>query len=80
MVEDIKLMKQKIDRSLTREREGELNLKLGRGGIREIEFFVQALQLINAGKKPLLRERNSLRALARLHEAELIDAPTYTSP
>ncbi len=51
MVEDIKQMKQKIDRSLTREREGELNLKLGRGGIREIEFFIQALQLIYAGKQ-----------------------------
>jgi len=79
MLEDIKNMKQKIDQSLVRKREGEVNLKLGRGGIREIEFFIQALQLINAGKKPLLRERNSLRALARLHEAELIDAPTYTS-
>jgi glutamate-ammonia-ligase adenylyltransferase len=66
MVEDIKVMKQKIDRSLTREREGELNLKLGRGGIREIEFFIQALQLIYAGKNPALREKNSLAALERL--------------
>ena len=63
MVEDIKLMKQKIDRSLAREREAAQNLKLGRGGIREIEFFIQALQLIYAGKNPRLRERNSLKAL-----------------
>ncbi len=63
MIDDIKVMKQKIDRSLTREKEGELNLKLGYGGIREIEFFIQALQLINAGKNPRLRERNSLKAL-----------------
>ena len=63
MIEDIKVMKQKIDRSLTREREGERNLKLGKGGIREIEFFIQALQLIYAGKNPRLRERNSLKAL-----------------
>jgi [glutamine synthetase] adenylyltransferase / [glutamine synthetase]-adenylyl-L-tyrosine phosphorylase len=63
MVEDIKLMKQKIDRSLAREREGGHNLKLGKGGIREIEFFIQALQLIYAGKNSRLRERNSLRAL-----------------
>jgi [glutamine synthetase] adenylyltransferase / [glutamine synthetase]-adenylyl-L-tyrosine phosphorylase len=61
MVEDIKLMKQKIDRSLTREKEGELNLKLGRGGIREIEFFIQALQLIYAGKNPALREKTRSR-------------------
>ncbi|PLY02956.1 MAG: bifunctional [glutamate--ammonia ligase]-adenylyl-L-tyrosine phosphorylase/[glutamate--ammonia-ligase] adenylyltransferase [Desulfuromonas sp.] len=79
MLEDIKGMKQKIDQSLVRKREGEINLKLGRGGIREIEFFIQALQLINAGKQPSLRERNSLKALAKLHEAQLIDAVTYDS-
>ena len=72
MIEDIKTMKQKIDYSLTREREGALNLKLGKGGIREIEFFIQALQLIYAGKSPVLRERNSLKALAILEQEELI--------
>ncbi|HKI50982.1 MAG TPA: bifunctional [glutamate--ammonia ligase]-adenylyl-L-tyrosine phosphorylase/[glutamate--ammonia-ligase] adenylyltransferase [Geothermobacteraceae bacterium] len=66
MVEDMKVMKQKIDHSLAREREGSLNLKLGRGGIREIEFFIQALQLIFAGKDPELREKNSLKALDAL--------------
>ncbi|NJC87194.1 MAG: bifunctional [glutamate--ammonia ligase]-adenylyl-L-tyrosine phosphorylase/[glutamate--ammonia-ligase] adenylyltransferase [Desulfuromonas sp.] len=72
MVEDIKVMKQKIDRSLAREREGGHNLKLGKGGIREIEFFIQALQLIYAGKKPRLRERNSLKALDLLCAEGLI--------
>ncbi len=72
MIDDIKIMKQKIDRSLTREKEGDLNLKLGHGGIREIEFFIQALQLINAGKKPLLRERNSLLALQILCSEALV--------
>ncbi len=72
MLEDIKTMKQKIDHSLAREREGELNLKLGRGGIREIEFFIQALQLIYAGKNPDLREKNSLKALTLLRQAGLL--------
>ncbi len=76
MIEDLKVMKQKIDHNLTREREGELNLKLGRGGIREIEFFIQALQIIHAGKNPALREKNSLSALALLHSHGLIDAET----
>jgi glutamate-ammonia-ligase adenylyltransferase len=76
MIEDLKLMKQKIDRNLTREREGELNLKLGRGGIREIEFFIQAMQLVHAGKHPALREKNSLSALALLQSEGLIDADT----
>jgi glutamate-ammonia-ligase adenylyltransferase len=72
MVEDIKGMKQKIDHNLTREREGERNLKLGRGGIREIEFFIQALQLIYAGKQPALREKGSMAALEKLVEAGLV--------
>jgi len=72
LIEDMKLMKQKIDASLTRNRESETNLKLGRGGIREIEFFIQALQLVYAGKIPRLRERNSLMALDLLAEAKLI--------
>ena len=72
MVEDIKGMKQKIDQSLARKQEAETNLKLGRGGIREIEFFIQALQLIHSGKKPALREKNSLRALQRLQQEGLI--------
>lgn len=77
MIEDLKLMKQKINRNLTREREGELNLKLGRGGIREIEFFIQAIQLVHSGKKPELRERNSLKALALLRREGLADEETY---
>ena len=40
------------------------NLKLGPGGIREIEFVVQLLQLIRGGREPSLRERGLLPALA----------------
>jgi len=72
MLEDIKSMKQKIDHNLARLREGETNLKLGRGGIREIEFFIQALQLINAGKKSTLRSKRSLEALNQLHGEGLV--------
>ncbi len=74
MIEDIKLMKQKINSSLTRKQEGERNLKLGRGGIREIEFFIQTQQLINAGTRPQLQQRNSLLVLQLLREEELITA------
>ncbi|MHB8121481.1 MAG: bifunctional [glutamate--ammonia ligase]-adenylyl-L-tyrosine phosphorylase/[glutamate--ammonia-ligase] adenylyltransferase [Desulfuromonadaceae bacterium] len=72
LIEDMKQMKQKIDASLARSREAEINLKLGRGGIREIEFFIQALQLVYAGKNLKLRERNSLCALDTLLAASLL--------
>jgi len=45
------------------------NLKLGRGGIREIEFFVQTQQLILGGRNPALRSPRTLEALAALTEA-----------
>ena len=44
------------------------DLKLGRGGIREIEFFVQTQQLIFGGRRPNLRGRRTLDMLAVLHE------------
>jgi glutamate-ammonia-ligase adenylyltransferase len=44
------------------------NIKLGRGGIREIEFFVQTQQLIAGGRHPGLRGRETLTTLAALAE------------
>ena len=48
------------------------NLKLGRGGIREIEFFVQSQQLIAGGRQRALRTRQTLVALDRLAEYDWI--------
>jgi [glutamine synthetase] adenylyltransferase / [glutamine synthetase]-adenylyl-L-tyrosine phosphorylase len=42
------------------------NLKLGAGGIREIEFFTQTRQLIAGGRDPVLRDRTTVGALAAL--------------
>lgn len=50
------------------------NLKLGIGGIREIEFFVQVQQLIWGGRNPHLRHRNTCEMLKRLAEVEIITA------
>ncbi len=52
------------------------NLKLGRGGIREIEFLAQAHQLIFGGRNPDLRRRATCDALDALCEAALIDRQT----
>jgi len=51
-----------------------IDLKLGRGGIREIEFFVQALQLLHGGRDPNLRVRGTMKALDRLLYAGLISS------
>jgi len=49
------------------------NIKLGRGGIREIEFFAQTQQLIAGGRNPHLRGRDTLTTLDRLTEDRWID-------
>ncbi|HEX5099474.1 MAG TPA: bifunctional [glutamate--ammonia ligase]-adenylyl-L-tyrosine phosphorylase/[glutamate--ammonia-ligase] adenylyltransferase, partial [Polyangiaceae bacterium] len=48
------------------------DLKLGVGGIREAEFFVQTLQLVWGGREPSLRVRGTLPALARLRSRGLV--------
>ena len=45
------------------------NIKLGRGGIREIEFFVQTQQLIAGGRSPALRGRRTIEMLSVLRDA-----------
>ena len=50
------------------------NVKLGRGGIREIEFFVQTQQLIAGGRHPELRDRSTLTTLAALADDKWVAA------
>jgi len=67
-IENLKDMKTKLDR-LQKKRD----VKLGKGGIREIEFFVQALQLVNGGEIKEIRGRNTLETLERLRGTNIID-------
>jgi glutamate-ammonia-ligase adenylyltransferase len=53
-----------------------VDLKLGRGGIREIEFYVQTQQLILGGRNPALRSKRTLEALAALTDAGHVAAET----
>lgn len=50
------------------------NVKLGLGGIREIEFFAQTRQLIAGGRDPALRNRTTVGALAALRDAGWLPA------
>jgi glutamate-ammonia-ligase adenylyltransferase len=49
------------------------NIKIGRGGIREIEFFAQTQQLIAGGRDPALRDRDTLTTLDKLAEGHWIE-------
>ncbi|MEO8157755.1 MAG: bifunctional [glutamate--ammonia ligase]-adenylyl-L-tyrosine phosphorylase/[glutamate--ammonia-ligase] adenylyltransferase [Betaproteobacteria bacterium] len=50
------------------------NIKLGPGGIREIEFLVQVFQIIRGGREPVFRLRPTLKALALLGEKLILPA------
>ncbi len=54
------------------------NIKLGRGGIREIEFFAQTQQLIAGGRQPDLRVRDTLSSLKALQARGWIEAGAAT--
>ncbi len=74
-LDEVSIMKQRIDARATRLGQGDgFDVKLGHGGIREIEFAVQALQLIWGGRLPELRARDTRTALTRLSLAGLLEA------
>src|ERR1041385_362951 len=69
----VRLAKQKIDRKV--EKKSGFNVKLGRGGIREIEFIAQALQLAHGGRDDWLRVPHTLVSLGRLADRGFITEP-----
>jgi glutamate-ammonia-ligase adenylyltransferase len=77
-IQDIHSIKRQIDSHHGRDRIAVTghHVKLGRGGIREIEFFVQTQQLIWGGRLPELRVRGTVDALAALRRAGKIGGDT----
>ena len=69
--ESLRTMKDMISREVRR-KGLENNIKLGSGGIREIEFVVQAFQLIRGGRDRELQQRELLNILKELEELELL--------
>ncbi|MEU8249484.1 bifunctional [glutamine synthetase] adenylyltransferase/[glutamine synthetase]-adenylyl-L-tyrosine phosphorylase [Nonomuraea sp. NPDC048916] len=63
-VEDVQAMRRRVEAHVRAE--GERQIKLGPGGLRDIEFAVQLLQLVHGRLDPLLRRRATLPALAAL--------------
>ena len=55
------------------------NIKLGQGGIREAEFVVQSLQLINGGREPSLKVQSLQLALSELVNLQILPDESATS-
>ena len=63
MAAEVRAMKHRIERERTDRATRMRDLKLGPGGISDVEFLVQGLQLLHAGRHPVLRETSTLAAL-----------------
>jgi len=69
----------RIDEKLAARRgaTAEFDVKLTRGGIRDIEFLVQCLQRLHGGRTPWVRHGGTLLALSRLHDKGLLSETEY---
>ena len=76
VLETVRSLKSQIRKKLIRRGEDDRHVKLGTGGIREIEFVVQTLQLLYILKYPQVMERNTLTALARLVKVRALSKET----
>ena len=72
LLDEIAAIKRRIERDIVGHENLERNVKLGAGGIREIEFVVQALQLLHGARHAFLQEPSTLKALPALAELDLL--------
>ncbi|MGA2279055.1 MAG: bifunctional [glutamate--ammonia ligase]-adenylyl-L-tyrosine phosphorylase/[glutamate--ammonia-ligase] adenylyltransferase [Verrucomicrobiota bacterium] len=72
VLREVAAVKDRIEKEVVGEEELERNVKLGRGGIREIEFIAQSLQILHAGKLPFLQTAQTLPCLAKLAQYKLL--------
>lgn len=77
-IDSLRNMKQLIATEIRRRRLTG-NIKLGAGGIREVEFFAQSFQLIHGGREPALQHKSLLTTLSALKTLELVEAPIVES-
>lgn len=78
-INEIKAIKRRIESATQDAGNESTDLKTGHGGIRDIEFVIQFLQLLQGGNRPNLRERNTLKALAKLADAGCINQDERTA-
>ncbi|MBI1897794.1 MAG: glutamine-synthetase adenylyltransferase [Acidobacteria bacterium] len=78
-VEAVSLTRERIHEKLIARRGGDsgLDVKLTRGGIRDIEFLVQCLQRLHGGREPWVRHGGTPLALRRLRDKDLLSSAEY---
>jgi glutamate-ammonia-ligase adenylyltransferase len=76
-LDEVRAMKEQVDRKVAARSETERHVKLGRGGIREIEIVAQVLQLRFGARQSALRARGTVEALDALHVLGVLAQPEH---
>src|SRR5205814_1953744 len=76
-INEIKALKRRIEHRTDRAGESQSDVKTGMGGIRDVEFTIQFLQLLNGGDLPDVRQRNTLKGLAALEKVGCLTHQEY---
>lgn len=69
---EIHRLRERIEKELANETESRFNLKTGKGGLVDVEFLIQMLQLAHGPANPELRTANTMEAIGALYRAGLI--------
>ena len=78
-VEAVSATRERISEKLSQRRGAKsFDIKLARGGIRDIEFLVQCLQRLHGGRVPWVRHGGTMLALSRLNDKDLLSASEYS--
>src|SRR5437764_2386180 len=72
LLDEIANIKRRIERDVVGQEKLTRDVKLGRGGIREIEFVVQTLQFIHGARQTFLQETSTLKAMQGIAQLELV--------
>jgi glutamate-ammonia-ligase adenylyltransferase len=76
-INEIKALKRKIEQKSGQFGESDTEVKTGHGGIRDVEFTIQFLQLSNGGDLPDIRHPNTLKAIRALEKARCLSDAEY---
>jgi glutamate-ammonia-ligase adenylyltransferase len=75
--QEICRLRARMETEIAREGSEHFNIKTGRGGMVDVEFIAQYLQLLHGGSRPKLRQANTLAALRALREEGLLGEREY---
>ena len=78
LIESVAETRDRIQKKLSGDRDNGLNVKLSRGGIRDIEFLVQCLQRLHGGREPWVRGGGTLLSLHRLRDKGYLSSQDYS--